>query len=622
MTVTNSIVGSEVFLQNDFLSLGINAYGGLGTSGAAPKGTATYVDGGYLRVGLYADLDGFGRGAETTLGDAVLRGTAVEGFNIGYKTGGNTYIQSNQSGTGLREIAGKTANVSSGSVGQATFKGATTENLKVDQTMTLVDGAKYIRVDVTLTNSSSATMSDLRYMRTVDPDQGKTMVTENKIVMQGAGEALVTASTGGGSPFFLYADDSRAVVSTYGFINESPYAAAAHDAAQQVGYAVKADQTVNLTFDLDALKAGQSTKLTFFMGLTNDLTATLKAIAADVPATTTPRPVAPDAMDDAVSAVAGQSVSGNVLSNDVDPQARKLTATLESGPAHGTVKLAADGSFTYTAAAGYTGSDTFSYAAVAGGQTDVATVRITTTAPPTVPTGLPDAAVLNRAGTLDGLSSAAQVLTGVSGANSFFFDIDVATGKDRITNFGQKDVLVTDRALLDSNGDGKIGLSMNTLQFDTSDSVKIDGVAGLRFMGSDDGVFVYADLAVRPKASIEGTLGNDVMTGGVGDKAKNTFFFDTALGIDLGDDKIINFGAKDLLLTTAKLADAGMGETIKLSGGLVSLTGVNGADLGSVSLTNTNGATVGAIEFDGTIVRGETTYYVYSTDGSLAGIGS
>lgn len=142
MTVTNSIVGSEVFLQNDFLSLGINAYGGLGTSGAAPKGTATYVDGGYLRVGLYADLDGFGRGAETTLGDAVLRGTAVEGFNIGYKTGGNTYIQSNQSGTGLREIAGKTANVSSGSVGQATFKGATTENLKVDQTMTLVDGAK------------------------------------------------------------------------------------------------------------------------------------------------------------------------------------------------------------------------------------------------------------------------------------------------------------------------------------------------------------------------------------------------------------------------------------------------------------------------------------------------
>ncbi len=55
-----------------------------------------------------------------------------------------------------------------------------------------------------------------------------------------------------------------------------------------------------------------------------------------------------------------------VLSNDTDAQSNALTAILESGPAHGTLVLNANGGFSYTPAPGYSGADSFSYHAYDG----------------------------------------------------------------------------------------------------------------------------------------------------------------------------------------------------------------------------------------------------------------
>ncbi len=55
-----------------------------------------------------------------------------------------------------------------------------------------------------------------------------------------------------------------------------------------------------------------------------------------------------------------------VLGNDSDPDGNALTAALASGPAHGTLTLNSNGSFTYTPAAGYSGSDSFTYKAYDG----------------------------------------------------------------------------------------------------------------------------------------------------------------------------------------------------------------------------------------------------------------
>ena len=52
-----------------------------------------------------------------------------------------------------------------------------------------------------------------------------------------------------------------------------------------------------------------------------------------------------------------------VLANDTDPNGDALTAVLVTNPAHGTLTLNADGSFTYTPTGGYTGPDSFIYRA-------------------------------------------------------------------------------------------------------------------------------------------------------------------------------------------------------------------------------------------------------------------
>jgi alpha-tubulin suppressor-like RCC1 family protein len=55
------------------------------------------------------------------------------------------------------------------------------------------------------------------------------------------------------------------------------------------------------------------------------------------------------------------AVSGNVLTNDTDPEKDALTAVLDSAPAQGTLVFAPDGSFTYTPAPHFYGRVTFTY---------------------------------------------------------------------------------------------------------------------------------------------------------------------------------------------------------------------------------------------------------------------
>ena len=76
---------------------------------------------------------------------------------------------------------------------------------------------------------------------------------------------------------------------------------------------------------------------------------------------------APVATNDTYSAQVGGSVkttaATGVLANDTDADNNVLTAHLVTGPTNGTLTLNPDGSFTYTPAAGFYGTDTFTYVA-------------------------------------------------------------------------------------------------------------------------------------------------------------------------------------------------------------------------------------------------------------------
>jgi VCBS repeat-containing protein len=90
----------------------------------------------------------------------------------------------------------------------------------------------------------------------------------------------------------------------------------------------------------------------------------------------------PTAGDDAYSATQDETLTvdstSGVLSNDMDADGDSLTATMVSGPSHGTVSLSSDGSFSYNPDTGFSGSDSFSYRAFDGLEgSDTATVTIT-----------------------------------------------------------------------------------------------------------------------------------------------------------------------------------------------------------------------------------------------------
>jgi VCBS repeat-containing protein len=81
-----------------------------------------------------------------------------------------------------------------------------------------------------------------------------------------------------------------------------------------------------------------------------------------------------------------------VMSNDSDVEGDPLTAVLDTGPASGALTLNADGSFTYTPAADFNGSDSFTYKANDGLlDSNTATVTITVGAVNDVPVAVDDA---------------------------------------------------------------------------------------------------------------------------------------------------------------------------------------------------------------------------------------
>lgn len=94
-------------------------------------------------------------------------------------------------------------------------------------------------------------------------------------------------------------------------------------------------------------------------------------------------------------------VEGSLLLNDSDLDGDALVAVLDTAPAHGTLELAADGSFTYVPNADYQGNDTFSYRVSDGTLTsEVVVVEIAVTPVNDAPVGTSDSYTVNEEQTL------------------------------------------------------------------------------------------------------------------------------------------------------------------------------------------------------------------------------
>ena len=99
---------------------------------------------------------------------------------------------------------------------------------------------------------------------------------------------------------------------------------------------------------------------------------------ATVSVTVTPAPDAPVAQDAVVSTAEDTQIDGALLASDADGDA--LSFSPVTGAANGTVDILSDGTFTYTPAADFNGTDSFTFRAFDGGlYSEPATVTINVT---------------------------------------------------------------------------------------------------------------------------------------------------------------------------------------------------------------------------------------------------
>ncbi|ETA51637.2 type I secretion protein [Rhodobacteraceae bacterium PD-2] len=107
----------------------------------------------------------------------------------------------------------------------------------------------------------------------------------------------------------------------------------------------------------------------------------------------------PTAVNDSVATDMDTAATLYVLGNDVDPDGDALTITGNTDPANGSAVLNADGSFTYTPNAGFTGVDTFTYTITDGEFSSTAEVRVVVGMDPDE---LPPVAIDDTASTVEG----------------------------------------------------------------------------------------------------------------------------------------------------------------------------------------------------------------------------
>jgi uncharacterized delta-60 repeat protein len=189
-----------------------------------------------------------------------------------------------------------------------------------------------------------------------------------------------------------------------------------------------------------------------------------------------------------------------VLQNDTDVDGDSLSALLVAGPAHGTLTLSANGSFTYTPALGFSGTDSFTYKANDGAaDSNAATVTITVNAAGAGASLVPDPCDPTKT---------ALVVRGTA-------------GDDTIT-------------ITPAGGSGAVAVSLNGTSLGTfapTGRVIVFGLAG-----SDD---VQTAGAVSLPVWAHGGSGNDRLKGGGGN--------DVLLGED-GDDLLVGNSGRDLLI--------------------------------------------------------------------------
>lgn len=226
------ISGDCAFLQGRFVEVGIAPNGGFGSTVDAPTGYHPNISSLSLcdpargtsvastrYLGFVADYgrDGWTTGTPPYIGDYYLPGTPQEGWaiQVGSSTG-TAYIPNYQGRcTGYTGgITGTTTGYSSGGGISRAFWTGSFAGLTIKQTTRLDTNDLFFTINVVVKNSTAAAISNVYYMRTLDPDNEQRITgsfstinridfqipsTDNKVLVSTTGNTLATSYLGLGT---------------------------------------------------------------------------------------------------------------------------------------------------------------------------------------------------------------------------------------------------------------------------------------------------------------------------------------------------------------------------------------------------------------------------------------
>lgn len=175
-------IGADVFLQGDFVEVGIATNGSFGSAGNAP---ATYhsrpdfgTTGGPLGFVADPSKDGWGVGSPgfpNYFGDYFMPGTPQEGWDVEI----NGTRARAWRGTGAASLTGgmtgsNTSYTAIGTQQVGVWEGAL-GNLEIKQTVTQREDKVYFVTRVELTNTGATTLTNIYYNRSLDPEPDATI---------------------------------------------------------------------------------------------------------------------------------------------------------------------------------------------------------------------------------------------------------------------------------------------------------------------------------------------------------------------------------------------------------------------------------------------------------------